>query len=343
MSFDFRSSVGRARLISYCVLQFLTLVTLPFVAGPTASASGDVPPPPTGARITAEKKLDARMLDLTVQSPAMRGTVPVRVILPRNWSSERTRGYPTLYVLHGGEDDYTSWTRETDIEDLAKDSETLIVMPDGGRNGQYSDWYAGWPRWETFHTLELPRLMERRFQANSTRAVIGLSMGGLGALNYAGRHPGMYRYAASLSGIVDLDDPATHAFLWAYNATHDNELVRTWGDPAQHPDIWASHNPSAMVTAYRGTKIRLSVGTGEVGPMDAGRDSASVLASMSEGIFRPSQERFAESLRAAGVDVTTHIYTPGTHSWPYWKRELHLLWPTVMNELGRQAGTRTPA
>ncbi|MFI5685349.1 alpha/beta hydrolase [Streptomyces sp. NPDC051636] len=332
-----KRSVGRAKLISYCTL-VLILVTLPFVAGPTASASGHWPPPVTGARITAVTRLDDRMLDLAVRSPAMRGTVPVRVILPRSWSAWRRPGYPTLYVLHGGEDDYTSWTRETDIEDLAKDSEALIVMPDGGRNGQYSDWYVGWPRWETFHTRELPRLMEREFRANSTRAVIGLSMGGLGALNYAGRHPGMFRYAASLSGIVDLDDPSTHTFLWVYNALHDNELIRIWGDPARHADIWESHNPSAMVTAYRGTKIHLCAGTGEVGPLDAGRDFASVLASASEGILTSSQERFARSLRAAGVDVTTHVYKPGTHSWPYWKRELHLIWPTVMNELSHQAG-----
>jgi diacylglycerol O-acyltransferase / trehalose O-mycolyltransferase / mycolyltransferase Ag85 len=34
-------------------------------------------------------------------------------------------------------------------------------------------------------------------------AVAGASMGGLGALAYAARHPGLFRAAASFSGIVD--------------------------------------------------------------------------------------------------------------------------------------------
>ncbi|MGW3725737.1 alpha/beta hydrolase [Streptomyces sp. NPDC000851] len=328
-----KKSVGRTKPISCSILELLILVTLPFVAGPTASASDRTTPADTDARITGVKRIDARTLDLTVRSPAMGRRVPVRVILPASWRTEPTRTYPTLYMLHGGEDDYTSWTRETDVEDLAEDSEALIVMPDGGRNGQYSDWQFGRPRWETFHTRELPRLMERKLRANSARAVIGLSMGGLGALNYAGRNPGMFRYAASFSAIVDLDDPVIRAFLWLYNASHDNELIKAWGDPEEHADIWNSHNPSAMVTAYRGMRIHLSAGTGDLGPLDEGRDAASVLPSMSEGILAPSQNRFARALRAAGVDVTTHIYKPGTHSWPYWKRELHLIWPTVMDEL----------
>ncbi|WP_208036214.1 alpha/beta hydrolase [Streptomyces cyanogenus] len=275
------------------------------------------------------------MQDLTVWSPAMDRTVPVRVIFPKSWYREPRRSYPTLYMLHGGEDDYTSWTRETDVEDLANDAEALIVMPDGGKDGQYSDWYVGQPRWETFHTEELPRLLQRRFRANATRGVVGLSMGGLGALDYAGRHPGMFRYVASFSGIVDLDDPVIRTFLRVYDALHGNKLISAWGDPAEHPDIWRSHNPSAMVTAYRGTKVHLCVGTGDLGPLDAGRDADAALVSTWEGIFTPSQERFAEALRTAGVDVTTHVYNPGTHSWPYWKRELHLIWPSVMNELRR--------
>ncbi|MEV6181035.1 alpha/beta hydrolase-fold protein [Streptomyces sp. NPDC052015] len=43
--------------------------------------------------------------------------------------------------------------------------------------------------------------MERKLRANTARAVVGLSVGGLGALHYAGRHPGMFRYAAGF-GLV---------------------------------------------------------------------------------------------------------------------------------------------
>ncbi|GDY71406.1 hypothetical protein SAV31267_008910 [Streptomyces avermitilis] len=171
---------GRARLTGRSLLACLVLLT-PLCGAATAAATNDPAhasrSADTGARITAVRKLDARTLDLTVQSPAMGRSVPVRVILPKCWHSEGRRTFPTVYMLHGGEDDYTSWTRETDVETLAEDSDALVVMPDGGKYGYYSDWYVGTPRWETFHTTELVQLMERTFRANSSRAVIGLSMG----------------------------------------------------------------------------------------------------------------------------------------------------------------------
>lgn len=333
MPFTFMKATGRARLASLCLFVCLVLLSSLWVPRTAASASC-----PEGARVTAVKRLDARMLDLTVQSAAMRGSVPVRVILPKSWNSDKTRTFPVLYMLHGGNDDYTSWTRETDIEALARNSDVLIVMPDGGKAGQYSDWYVGWPQWETFHTSELVRLMEQRYRANSHRAIVGLSMGGLGALDYAARHRGMYRYVAAFSPTVDLDDPFIRACLLLGNllAGDNVDYSRVWGDPVQQAANWEAHNPSAMVPAYRGMKVHLSVGDGKLGPLDPDRDQVARAASTMEGALLPDVKKFTASLRASGVDVSTHIYSPGTHSWPYWKRELHLIWDTVTRELERR-------
>lgn len=342
MPFSFRAAkaAGRARLTSLCVLVCLVLLSPLWAPGAAAAAA-------TGAageaRVTAVKRLDARMLDLTVESPAMRGPVPVRVILPKSWDSDRTRTYPVLYMLHGGNDDYTSWTRETDIETLAQDSDMLIVMPDAGKAGQYSDWSVGWPLWETFHTGELVRLMERDFRANSRRAVIGLSMGALGALDYAARHRGLYRYVAAFSPTVDIDDPWIRASILLGNLLAGNNVDygQVWGDPKKQAANWEAHNPAAMVRDFRGTKVHLSVGTGTTGPLDENRDPVAVAASTLEGVLLPDVRKFSASLRAAGVDVSTHVYAPGTHSWPYWKRELHLVWGTVTSEL-EPGARRTP-
>ena len=38
-----------------------------------------------------------------------------------------------LYLLHGAGNDYTSWTRETDVEALTADLPLLVVMPEAGR------------------------------------------------------------------------------------------------------------------------------------------------------------------------------------------------------------------
>lgn len=319
------------------ILPALLLVLLLCGAG-TASAAhgphGPSHPARAGARITDVSRADGRMLDVMVHSPAMGDSIPVRFILPRSWPTVPRGGFPVVYMLHGGNDDYTSWTRETDVEELAEREDVLIVMPDGGKAGYYSDWLAGAPRWETFHTVELVELVERTFHASSARAVIGLSMGGFGALNYAARHPGMFRYAASMSSYVDLDNPVVRVALALGSEQDGVDLRDVWGDPVLDADVWRAHNPAAMPEAFRGTKVHLSAGDGKLELAEAGRPVDVLMASMAgEAVLHKSVADFARALRAAGVETTTHFYSPGTHSWPYWERELHAIWPAVMREL----------
>jgi hypothetical protein len=51
--------------------------------------------------------------------------------------------WPVLYLLHGCCDTYRSWTRSTDVAALTAHSDVLVVMPDGGKAGFYSDWLPG--------------------------------------------------------------------------------------------------------------------------------------------------------------------------------------------------------
>jgi diacylglycerol O-acyltransferase/trehalose O-mycolyltransferase len=40
-----------------------------------------------------------------------------------------------------------------------------------------------------------------------------------------------------------------------------------------------------------------------------------------------------DQLRELGVSVATDFYGPGTHSWPYWQRELHRALPMLLDAL----------
>src|SRR5688500_4568259 len=128
------------------VLSAAALAVVPAQATPV--------PADDGAVVVGERWLDARTVDLTVSSPAVGGHVPVRVLTPPGWSPTASRTWPVLYLLQGVGDDYTSWTRETDVEELSASSDVLVVMPDAGRAGWYTDWWnggrGGTPKWETF-------------------------------------------------------------------------------------------------------------------------------------------------------------------------------------------------
>jgi len=182
-------------------------------------------------RVVATTVLSARMRDLTVASPALGETVKARLLLPVRYQARAGVRWPVLYLLHGCCDTYRSWTRSTDVEALTAHSDVLVVMPDGGKAGFYSGWLTG-PRWETFHLAELRRILGRDYRAGPVMAVAGASMGGLGALACAARHPGLFRAAASFSGIAGTrltpQEPVRYA-----------DLVRSQGEDPGH--LWANN------------------------------------------------------------------------------------------------------
>jgi S-formylglutathione hydrolase FrmB len=301
------------------------------LAAVLAGCSGDdaaPKPSPTaqaqarGARVVGEHRAGPRLLDLDVRSPALHADAQVRLLLPDGWKQGDGRRWPVLYLLHGCCDTYVSWTRSTRIETLPALRHVLVVMPDGGDVGFYTDWRDG-PGWETFHTEELRTLLERDYGAGPERAIAGLSMGGGGAMAYAARHPGMFRAAASFSGLVHpLADAAGLEQLMA-GYTSDPDAI--WGDPVADRDVWAAHDPTELAAELKGTRLFVSAGNGRPGPFDdagAGRDAI-------EPVVEGESRAFAAALRRAGVPVATDFYGPGTHDWPYWERELHRALPVL--------------
>jgi diacylglycerol O-acyltransferase/trehalose O-mycolyltransferase len=194
-------------------------------------------------QVVATTVLSARMRDLSVASPALGATVKVRLLLPVHYRARPGARWPVLYLLHGCCDTYRSWTRSTDVAALTARSDVLVVMPDGGKAGFYSDWLTG-PRWETFHLTELRQILRRDYRASTVMAVAGVSMGGLGALAYAARHRGLFRAAASFSGITDTRLSAQESMRYiGLVRSQGDDPSHLWGDPRGDAAVWAAHNP----------------------------------------------------------------------------------------------------
>jgi diacylglycerol O-acyltransferase/trehalose O-mycolyltransferase len=294
-----------------------------------------------GANVVAETRVAAHIVDLTIQSPALGRTASVRLITPDGWD-QRRRGerWPVLYLLHGCCDTPDSWTRETDVEDLQQLRHVLVVTPEGGDVGWYSDWWnygaGGPPAWETFHLREVRTLLEQRYGAGQRRAIAGLSMGGFGALSYAGRHPGMFRAVASYSGVVTpLYEPGA---VLGLTGDFGLDPFALWGDPDAQRAIWEAHDPYYLAKRLRHTPLFMSVGDGTAGPFDppgAFDDREDFLHGMNLALAA----RFAD----LKIPVTTDFYGPGTHDWPYWERELHRSLPMLLGALGDKRSTASAA
>jgi S-formylglutathione hydrolase FrmB len=306
-------------------------------APPAAPAQGP------RATVTDARRLDARLLELTVRTPALVAPTKVRVLLPNGYARSHRR-YPVLYLLHGASDDFTSWTRSGDVVRATAGLPLIVVMPDGGRGGWYADWRNGGrggpPRWETYHVEQLVGLVDRRFRtvaARRGRAIAGLSMGGFGALSYAARHPDRYASAASFSGGVDLNlqlggQPAAKIAVDATSAQDGGAPGAIFGDYATENIRWRVHNPLDLAANLRGVGVTLRTGNGQPGgPLGGAEPDVIELATheMSANVHR--------RLVALGFRHVWDDYGAGVHTWPYWAHDLRRTLPWLMRRFAHPA------
>lgn len=314
---------------------FATLLALMVSAG--SVMVGDGVAVADSSYVVSEHWLSSREVDLSVHSAANGKNYPVRLLVPTGWSPSATRTWPVLYLMHGGNDDYTSWTRETDIVDLSANTAALVVMPEAGRDGNFTDWYRlggpGAAKWETFHLTELWSVLRGGYRASDVRGIAGISSGGYGAIIYAARHPGMFTFAGAYSAPLNIFDPALKAVNDSTLDGNGDDADALWGSPFFQLLNWREHDPLSQAAKLRGTKIYLSSGTtGLPGDLDP-NDSWEPLQ-LGEAVVGLNTAALGAKLSMLGIPATVHRYGLGTHSWPYWQRELHTSWPQITSSLG---------
>lgn len=278
-----------------------------------------------GARTASA--LGSRTVDVSVSSAALGRSAPVRLILPSGFDAQSTRTYPVLYLLHGAHDDYTSWTRETDIEAFTEGRNLIVAMPDAGPTGIPTAWRGG-PDYETFQLKEVPALLARDYRASGVRVVAGVSTGGYGAMAHAARHPGTFTAAASYSGILDTMAPGVPTLMDAIVARENLVPASLWGNPFLNLLTWRDFNPRDRATGLRGTALYVSSGSGLAG------GTGDWLPEALESALWPSAHSFTDTLALLRIPVTTHFYAGGGHSWAYWKQEFTASWPMLARGLG---------
>ncbi|GAB2823167.1 hypothetical protein GCM10022221_21550 [Actinocorallia aurea] len=317
-------------------------LTAGLVPGPASAAPRlKFEPAPSGAAITKLTWLskDKRQADVTIKTPSLPGVNPkVRLLLPKKWSQKSKKTWPIVYLYHGGHDNYKSWTRSTDIEAMAAKYDVIVAMPEGA-NGSYTNWYnygkGGPPKWEDFHVKEVIPLMQKNFRAGASAAVMGNSSGGQGAITYAARFPGKFKYAASLSGLLHIRAPFIPQFLSQINSGNGADPNAIWGSYPADAANWRKHNPYDLAEKLRGTKIFFSSGLdGEAGPGDPQDLDPWDIGLIAEEWTGYSDKYFRTKLKDLKIPFTAHLYAKGRHNWPAWRREAAFVWPKIMKTIG---------
>ncbi len=148
----------------------------------------------------------------TFDSPALGGSIEGAVYLASGVGEALGEAaVPVVYLLHGTNSEGMDWVHEAELPQVVdalvstgRIRPMIVVMPNAG-NSWYADSAAlGGPGdYRAAILRDLPAGVERRWPARSERggrALIGISMGGHGALGMAFSQPERYAAAVSLSG-----------------------------------------------------------------------------------------------------------------------------------------------
>ena len=261
--------------------------------GAGASVAGAAPAQAAGLSVV-EHQDGGRMQFYRFSTPSVSSNPAVNVLLPDGYTPSRR--YPVLYLLHGGGvgENCTAFDK-MGIRDVTAGRELIVVMPDGGSAGWYSNPVSsnvGPRNWETFHMSELIPWVDATFSTIAEfagRAVSGFSMGGFGALKYTAKYYGHFSSVSSHSGPADLRGPDGHKIThWANLSSALVELGggMVYGAPWDEARVSAD-NPMENIERYRGKRIFLVSGTSFI-------DS-------NEKRVLPTQRNFGRALEAAGI------------------------------------------
>lgn len=148
----------------------------------------------------------------TVQSRILARPVPYCVMLPASYGQDKSRRYPVAYYLHGLGDNEQSlvnlggWSIYDRLMREKKIGEFVVIAP-AGSVSFYINSRDGKFRYEDFFLTEFLPAMEKKYRIGTTRAqrgIMGISMGGFGALHYGFKYPDKFSaVSANMPALIE--------------------------------------------------------------------------------------------------------------------------------------------
>jgi len=241
------------------------------------------------------------------ESRLVGAALPYNVVLPADYKrdSSKNRRYPVLYLLHGLGGSAADWvSARAHLADYAAQYPFIIVVPEG-KDGWYTDGPAPGAKFETYFVEELIPDVDRRFRTLASRegrAVAGLSMGGYGSMKFALKHPELFAFAASMSGALAVASWTPDQRIPEFVRP---SVMRVYGDAGSNArlenDVYKLVRDLTPERAKALPFLYLDCGTEDF-LITNSRDFSALLI----------EKKVAHEFREL----------PGTHSWPYWDRQV---------------------
>jgi putative tributyrin esterase len=305
-------------LVTFASISWFSLAIGAAARAQTPAPAG--PPKAPAATPSKEEKKPAagHMIFGTFPSESMHAERNYGIYLPAGYEEE-TEKYPVIYFLHGLFEDEHRFDREGRggrevLDKLIADGtigKVLVAIPRGDLSF-YMDSKDGTKPYEKMVIDDFVSFVEKNYRVKpgpENRGISGVSMGGLGSLKIAFRHPDRFgsvsaHSAALLAPDVDKLPDYTQRFLGF--APVKKAVTEIFGDPID-PTIWRDNNPFYLLetrTDLAGIKLYFDCG-------DQDRYQ-----------FNKGAEELHELLDKKKIPHEFHIL-PGGHGWDYLGQYLH--------------------
>jgi S-formylglutathione hydrolase FrmB len=241
----------------------------------------------------------------TLESKILAREVPYCAMLPPSYAEDKARRYPVAYYLHGLGDNEQSlvnlggWSIYDRLMREKKIGEFVVLAP-AGFASFYINSRDGKFRYEDFFLHEFLPAMEKKYRIGKTRSqrgILGVSMGGYGALHYAFKYPGMFSaVSANMPALIEHLPPELSS-EWQQKL-----MGRVFGDP---PDtaFYEKNSPFRLARNVPVSALRHMVIYFDCGAQDRYGFNVGTLS-------------MDKLLTQRGIAHEAHIY-PGGHDWPY--------------------------
>ncbi len=200
--------------------------------------------------MNSESARAAEVIKSTLDSELVPGPVEYAVVAPEGF--RQMKELPLVLNLHGGGGSRDALIRQAEIWDALWASgdvpPAIVAMASVRERSFYMNFKDGSERWEDFMMQEFLPHLRAAYPADPAPArtfITGISMGGMGSLRIAFRHPEAFGAVAAMEpGIEPIlafaDMKPKHRFWRA-----DDLMEKAYGDPVDEA-YWAANNPATM-------------------------------------------------------------------------------------------------
>jgi S-formylglutathione hydrolase FrmB len=215
---------------------------------------------------------------------------------------------PVVYLLHGAGGDFRDWSDDSSVARFAEHG-LILVMPQGDSSYYTNAANRSGDRYEDYLVTDLIHDVEAHFPAASGRdhrAIIGVSMGGYGAIKLALTHPHLYVFAGGLSAALDVPSRPFSIKRISQWRNH-REIFGPWGGETQ-----LKNDPYVLAQSA-----------------DPAKTPYIFLACGEQEALLPADRKFAALLATKGFQYEFHT-ARGDHTWTQWETWLDACFQSLL-------------